>query len=135
VQIVQVFEESPAQGSGMAAGDVVANVDGSATAGLSAEEVAALMRGKKGTKASVRVTRGKETLDFVVTREPFKLRAVTSSRDSVKGQDIAFISIRSFDFETCDSVVKALVRTRQRTITRTSDLLLNLMHTWFVDCH
>ena len=45
VQVVQVFEDSPAQGSGLVVGDVVRNVDGNDAAGLSAEEIASYMRG------------------------------------------------------------------------------------------
>lgn len=80
VQIVQVFSESPAEGSGLAVGDTVTNVDGTDATGLTPEEVASYMRGKKGTKASIRVKRKGAELDYTVTREPFKLKAVTSSR-------------------------------------------------------
>ena len=56
------------------------------------------MRGKQGTKASIRVFRGSETLDFLVVRNPFKFKAISSSRQNINGKDVAIISIRSFDF-------------------------------------
>ena len=70
--------------------------------------------GAKGTKASIRVSRNGEVIDYTVTREPFKLKTVSSSRESIKGKDVAVISIRSFDFSTCDNVVKALTDIKQK---------------------
>ena len=90
------------------------NVDGLDTMGLSPEEVASYMRGKKDTKASIRVERKKETLDFTVLRNPFKFRAQVSSRDNINGKDVALLSIRSFDFSTCDNVVKAITDIKQK---------------------
>ena len=107
-QIVQVFSESPAQGSGILVGDIVKNVDGVDVEGLSPEEVASYMRGQKDTKASIRVERKGEILDYIVLRNPFKFKAQISSRESINGKDTALISIRSFDFSTCDNVVKAI---------------------------
>jgi len=75
VQVNNIAGGSPAVGSGLQTGDVIVNVDGKSTKGLSTEEVALLLRGAKGTKASLRVTRegGGEPLDFTIVRQPFKL--------------------------------------------------------------
>lgn len=113
-QIVQVFTDSPAENSGLAVGDIVVNVDGIDAKGLSAEDVASIMRGMRGTKASIRVMRKGEQVDVTVVREPFKLKAVTSSRLTANGKSVAFISIRSFDFSTCDNVVSALTDIKRK---------------------
>ena len=54
-------------------------MDGSSTKGLSAEEVAALIRGKEGTKATVELLRNhgkdkKEVVNVSITRKSFKLK-------------------------------------------------------------
>ena len=109
-----MFDNSPAKGSGLIAGDLIVNVDGKDTKGVSPEEVASLLRGEKGTKASIRVQRGDKNFDYIVIREPFKFKAVTGSRQNVKGKEVAFLSIRSFDFSTCDNIVALLSEMKQK---------------------
>ena len=82
--------------------------------GLTPEEVASYMRGKKDTKASIRVERKGETLDFTVLRNPFKFKAQFNARETINGKDVALISIRSFDFSTCDNVVKAIIDMKKK---------------------
>ena len=73
-------------------GDVIMNVDGTDTSqGTSAEEVAALIRGKEGTKATLRLQRtDKENkakakeYDIAVIRRSFKLRGVQSKVEKVR---------------------------------------------------
>ena len=76
--------------------------------GMSPEEVASYMRGKQNTKASIRIERKSEMLDYTVLRNPFKFKAQLSSRENINGKDVALISVRSFDFSTCDNVAKAI---------------------------
>ena len=94
-------------------GDIISNVDGSSTKGLSAEEVASLIRGKEGTKATlelVRKTTDKniKVLNVAITRHSFKLKGVNWSKEEVNGKKVGFIGIKSFATTTRDEVIRAM---------------------------
>ena len=116
VRVVNVADGSPAIGSGILPGDVLVNVDGTPTAGLSAEEVAALIRGKQNTKASLRLSRASREggptteSDYVVVRQSFKLKGVGWERVKIKGgKDVGLVTVKSFSGTTRDDILKALV--------------------------
>jgi len=108
VKVVHLEEEAPAFQSGIQPGDIIIDVDGTQTAGLGPEEVALLLRGTQGTKASIRVRRGTGTLDFTVVRRPFKLKGVTSSVLNIRGNLVGVVTVRSFASTTRDDVMHAL---------------------------
>jgi carboxyl-terminal processing protease len=113
VKIVHLEEEGPAFVSGIQPGDLIIDVDGTPTKGLSPEEVALLLRGKPGTKASILISRENRKdiplkKDFSVIRRKFKLKGVTSSRSSINSKDTGLITVRSFSSTTRDDVMHAL---------------------------
>ena len=113
VRVVNIADGSPAVGSGISPGDVLINVDGTATSGLGPEEVAALIRGKPDTKASVTVRRGGSSsagkdLDFVVVRKAFKLKGVSWGTTQSRGKTVGFLTIKSFSGTTRDDVLNGL---------------------------
>ena len=111
VRVVNVADGSPAIGSGILPGDVLLNVDGSPTEGLSPEEVASLIRGQRDTKASIRIRRGSgpgQVLDFTVVRQPFRLKGVSSQRLQVKDKEVGLITVKSFSGTTRNDIMTAL---------------------------
>ena len=121
VQVNNIAEGSPAYflstansgSSEVRPGDIITNVDGSSCKGLSAEEVAALIRGKEGTKATVELLRNygkenEEVVNMAITRKSFKLKGVIWSKEIVNGKMVGFIGIKSFASTTRDDVVTAM---------------------------
>jgi len=108
VIVNNIEEESPARLSGIERGDVLVDIDGTSTSGLSPEEVAVLIRGEKDTKASIRLSRAGKAMDFEVIRKPFKLKGVLSTVATVKGQNVGVITVKSFSSTTKDEVTRAL---------------------------
>lgn len=120
VQVNNIAEGSPASSLKSEAddekqvlpGDIVTNVDGTSTGGLSAEEVAALIRGKEGTKATLQLSRDqkgtKKVVDISVMRKAFKLKGVAWSKETINGKKTGLISIKSFSTQTRDDVIKAM---------------------------
>lgn len=108
VRVVNTADGSPAIGSGISPGDVIVNVDGMPTVGLSPEEVAALIRGQPDTKASLTVSRGGKEMDFVVVRKAFKLKGVSWGKVTSRGKSIGLLTIKSFSGTTRDDVLNGL---------------------------
>lgn len=67
--IVAPLKGSPAEKSGLSAGDRILEVDGKVTKGMSAEEIIRNIRGEKGTKVKLKIMRGEDRKDFEITRD------------------------------------------------------------------
>lgn len=97
IQIVRVFKNSPAEKAGVEANDIIEAVDGRNVTGLGTSEVAALVRGQKGTPVKLTLRRGDRPrpFDLTITRGEIVIPLVTSKMVG-PNNDIAYISL--FDF-------------------------------------
>jgi carboxyl-terminal processing protease len=97
--VIAPFPGSPAAKAGLRPGDIIQMVNDKGTEGLSTTEVADLLRGQKGTKVQVKVTR--EGVDqpvvFNITRDSIPRFAVSGGFLLKPG--IAFIRIENFSNE------------------------------------
>ncbi len=67
-EITQVFQGSPAEKAGLLMGDRIRQVDGKDVAGLTAEEVANVIKGPEGTAVRIVVQRGSGEKAVTITR-------------------------------------------------------------------
>lgn len=67
-EITQVFPDSPAQKAGVQMGDRIKNVDGKDVTGLTAEEVANLIKGPEGTVVRLVIVHGTQERTLAITR-------------------------------------------------------------------
>ena len=107
VYISGVYEDSPAEKSGLKAGDVIIAVNGEDVKGLDRYEVAEKMRGEKGTEVTVTVYREStgETLDCSAVRD--KLKKIDVEYRMLT-DDIGYIWIKDFDDVAIDQFTDAL---------------------------
>jgi carboxyl-terminal processing protease len=108
VRIVDVFADSPAQKAGLQRGDVILEVDGTATAGTPLDKVVERVRGPEGSEVRLSIERSGESkpLDVVVTRAKVERPAV--SWTMVPGSTIAHIRLEQFQSGSGDEVKAAL---------------------------
>ncbi|MEM9065353.1 MAG: S41 family peptidase [Planctomycetota bacterium] len=76
LQIVSPLEDSPAFHAGVMAGDIVLEIDGQSTEGLSVDECIDLLKGVPGTSVTIRVDRDGEELDIDIERGEIKTLSV-----------------------------------------------------------
>lgn len=67
-EITQVFKDSPADKAGVRPGDRIKTVNDKSTAGLTAEEVASMIKGPEGTQVRITVLRESSERSFGITR-------------------------------------------------------------------
>lgn len=108
--VVTAFHGSPARRAGIRAGDVIMKVDDKPTLGLSIDQVAALLKGPKGTVVHVAVVRAGESkpLNFTVTRAQIAQQSVDLAFMVRPG--VAYIRVKNFDETTNDELTAALRR-------------------------
>lgn len=95
VTIIAPLPGSPAERAGLKAGDYIVAVDDKEVKGLSVDEVASRIRGKKGTSVKITVERRgvKGTLSFTIQRELIKVEPVESK---LLPDGIGYIKLQSF---------------------------------------
>ena len=107
--ITKVFDDSPAKKYGIEVGDIIIKVDGKDVKGKNGNELAKLVRGKKGTKVSITIRRNDEEKIFEVKRDVVDLISVTDKIIEYDGKNIGYIRIESFAANTYSQFYKSLM--------------------------
>jgi carboxyl-terminal processing protease len=104
--IVAPLENSPAAKAGIKTGDVILEVDGKSTQGLSLTETVLLIRGKAGTTVKLKILHSGDTVpvEIEVVRAPVNASGVTSL---MRG-DVVYIKIITFNESTNADLEAAL---------------------------
>ena len=110
---LEVYDDSPASKSGVKVGDVLLKVNDEDISGMDLDSVVALLRGKKGTKVKITVSRNNKNIDINITRDKIIVRTV--SNEMMK-DGIGYISVSQFT-ETTDAQFKeALDKLKQKNM-------------------
>ncbi|MES0279148.1 MAG: S41 family peptidase, partial [Dehalococcoidales bacterium] len=112
INIITPFDGSPAERAGIRAGDVILEVDGRSTQGLSLVEVVAFVRGPEGSSVSllVRHPGDTEAVEIIVIREEITQPSV---HFEMRG-DIALIRLSRFTGQTNEELGPVLESIRQQ---------------------
>ena len=107
---------SPAFRAGLRPGDIVAKVDGKPTEGLNTEEVAAMLKGPKGTRVHVTIVREgyDQPIEVDITRDEISTLSVDDS--FLIRPNIAYIHISKFDENTNDELSDALHKLGEKNL-------------------
>jgi carboxyl-terminal processing protease len=92
--VVEPIPGSPADKAGVKAGDVLVSVNGTTLDGLTVDQASALIKGDKGTKATLQIDRAGQRLDIAVIRDVFDLPQVATK--SLAAGKVAYISLSQF---------------------------------------
>lgn len=101
--ILRVLADTPAEKSGIKAGDVIARVNSTETSGWTADKTAEVIRGEVGTTVKIEVVRDGKLEEFTITRASITNPSVESE---VK-DGIGILTMRRFDSETANLARKA----------------------------
>jgi carboxyl-terminal processing protease len=91
--VIAPLPDSPAQGAGLTAGDVVLAVDGISVNGSTLEEQVAKVRGEPGTNVTLSLRRDQRTFDLTITRADIQVREVSSR---LLPDGIGYIALHGF---------------------------------------
>lgn len=104
----KIIEKTPAEESGLLAGDVIIKVDDTETQGMELTDVVSKVKGEEGTKVSLTIFREGDSDYRVVDVERRKIESPTVAYKMMEDQ-IAYIEIREFDEITIDQFREAYV--------------------------
>ena len=96
---------SPAAAAGLRSGDQIVKVGDKDVKGVTADQATALIQGPEGTKVTLTVQRGSETLMFSITRAQIQIPTV---RSSSVGNHVLYVRIYQFGANTSTEFSNAL---------------------------
>ncbi len=99
--VIAPLTGSPAEHAGMRSGDVVIAINDADTSQMTVDEAVKLIRGKKGTKVDLTVSRtGSDPFTVTLERQTITIDSVTSRTIDQDGKKISVIKISSFNQDT-----------------------------------
>ena len=105
IVIMTVFDDTPAAEAGIKPDDIILKVDGKKPADV--DEAVQMITGEAGTKVTLTIKRGDETIDFELNRQ--KIEADSVAYDVIEGHpEVGYINISSFVKGTDDDFKMAV---------------------------
>ncbi len=106
--VISPLDGTPAQRMGIQAGDRIVEIDGKSTRGITVDDAVSKLRGKPGTKVTIKIWRTglAEALPFAITREVIKIESVPYS-GMLPGK-VGYIKLVQFAKPAAEDVEKAL---------------------------
>lgn len=101
LSVISPIEDTPAERVGLEGGDVISEIEGKSTKGLTTEDAVKILRGKPGTKVTITVERElvDEPLEFTITRDIIKLKSV---KYKMLSNNIGYIRVTTFGNKTAN---------------------------------
>lgn len=99
IQVLSTIKGSPAEKAGVQAGDLILTVDGVEYKADDMTTASNNIKGEEGTKVTIELLRGTETIKYEITREKVKVNQVEGK---VLSNNIGYIKFTSFDETTAD---------------------------------
>ncbi len=105
LEVIAPIDGLPADKAGLKAQDIITEINGASTSGMSVDDAVNKIRGPKGTKVTLQVVRDKsQTLTFTITRDDITLPSV---KTKILDGNIGYIQISTFADDTADLAQKA----------------------------
>jgi carboxyl-terminal processing protease len=96
LEVVDVFQGSPAARAGLVRGDLITHVGSTSLAGRSANFSAALIKGRAGTKVTLTVQSGRHTRVVRIVRADITVPVASSKILNYHGHKIGYVVLTSF---------------------------------------
>jgi len=115
LRIETVYPGSPAEKSQIEVGDIIVAANGTSLAGLSETKSTALIKGREGTRVTLRVRREDRSLTKGVRRATISVPVVESKIANAGGERVAYIALSTFGPSTAHvEMAKAIRKQRRR---------------------
>lgn len=106
--VVTTIDDTPAAAAGLLSKDLITEINGHETAGLSVEQAADRIRGPKGTTVKLTIKRGDKVFTKDIERAEIKLKSVFTKK--LDDNNIGYVRMSSFISETMLSEMMEIMR-------------------------
>ena len=112
-RVVEVYEDTPAERAGLLPGDVIVQINDKPAAGLTLDELTAMIRGPAGTTVQLGVRRGDAPDVLVLTAQRAEIH-LDFVKQRVLADDIGYILLRGFPEPSVADTIEHDVATFQQ---------------------
>jgi len=102
INIVDVYENSPAKDSGLEVGDIIKKIEGNDILNIGFNEAISLLKGEPNTKVNITIQREGEEKNFSLTRRTIIVESVVGKKEG----DIGYVHIKSFNEKTPNQFIQ-----------------------------
>ena len=111
--VVAPIPDFPAAKAGLRAQDIIATINGTSTNGINLGDAVDKIRGPKGSKVTLGIVRGSQSISFTITRDNIQVPSVTSK---ILDGNIGYLQISQFSDDTSDLAQKAATSFKQANV-------------------
>ncbi len=108
-----VLDESPALKAGLEEGDLIYEVDGESTQGMSLTQVVSRVKGKEGTIVHLTIYRNGEAIELDIERGKLLETATVEYGILEANEEIGYLRIKEFDVVTVDQYTEAMAELKE----------------------
>ena len=116
VTLGKIFENSPAEKASLKEGDILLEVNGKNIKDMTLSEIAGVVKGKKNTDVTIKISRNKEEKLLTITRDTVDNISVTSEIIEKNNKKIGYIYISIFASNTAKQFEKELLNLESKKI-------------------
>lgn len=113
IVVVSPIAGFPAEKAGLKSKDIIIEIDGTSTAGMSVSEAVQKIRGPQGSQVKLKVARDGQVLDFTIVRQDISIPSVTSKVEN----GVGYLTISRFGEDTAGLAKKAALDFKQKNVT------------------
>ncbi len=125
LKVVSPIDDTPAARAGMQAGDLITEIDGQKTAGMTQAQTIELLRGRPGSKVKLKVIREGEKKPLLISLKRAIIN-IASVKSELLQDDYGYVRITQFQRETGLSLRKAIAKLKRLSNQNLKGVVLDL---------
>lgn len=112
LMVIAPIEDTPAARAGLETNDVIIEIEGESTKGISIKKAADKIRGPKGTAVNLLIKRGDEEIPFKIIRDKIDIKAVSTKvpKTAKIDRDVGYIRLNSFLSHSASEEMKKAIK-------------------------
>ncbi len=115
--VISPIEGSPASTAGVAAKDVITQIDGKSTDGMDVNKAVTLIRGPVNTQVKLTVLRGTQQLEFNLKRAKIEIHPVRASVQQSPTGKVGYIRLVQFSANAAPEMREAIQKLEKENVT------------------
>ncbi|MBW4526650.1 MAG: PDZ domain-containing protein [Phormidium tanganyikae FI6-MK23] len=115
--VISPIEGSPASTAGIAAKDIITQIDGKSTEGMDVNKAVTLIRGPVNTQVKLTVLRGTQQLDFNLKRAKIEIHPVRASTQQTPTGKVGYIRLVQFSANAAPEMREAIQKLEKDNVT------------------